>query len=155
VHILRWSICSVASCSSHDRPVDAARKAKGSSTMTTQCFGHPKTRQSRPSYAQNWNRHRANDCVAANPQITAIRIAGCHQQIRLRLLRSLVQHRGHVTTTDEYVGLGAQMLLQFCDSMGSVADEFIFPLFIDVLPARSPKLHRSSDVGECKASGKF
>src|SRR5579864_2981246 len=49
------------------------------------------------SHAQNWNRHRANDCVAVDPQVAAIRVAPGNQQVRLRLLHSLAQHLGRVT----------------------------------------------------------
>jgi len=50
--------------------------------------GHARN-ESGPSHAQNGNWRRANDCVAVDPQVTAIRVALGNQQIRLRLLHSL------------------------------------------------------------------
>ena len=85
-----------------------------------------------PSHAQNRNRHRANDSVAVGPQVTAIRVAPGNQQVRLRLLGSLAQHLGHVTTADEHIGLDARVLLELCHLLGSVADELLFPPLIDV-----------------------
>ena len=41
------------------------------------------------SHAQNWNGHCANNPVAVDSQIVAIRVAFDNQQIRLRLLRGL------------------------------------------------------------------
>jgi len=110
---------------------------------------------SRPSHAQNWNRHRANDCVAMDPQVTTIRVAHGNQQIRLRLLRSLAQHLRHVTTADEYVRLDAHILLKLCEMLRSVADKRLFRLRNDVTAAGSPKLHRGSDVGERKTGTEF
>ena len=77
-----------------------------------------------------------------DPQITAIGVALGDQQIRLCLLRSLVQHLRRVTAADEYFRLDAHLLLELCDTLGSVADKRLLPLLIDVVTTRSPKLHR-------------
>src|SRR5208282_94365 len=108
-----------------------------------------------PSYVQNRNRHGANDCVAMDPQVTAVRVALGNQQIRLRLLRRLAQHLRHVTIADEYVRLDAHVLLKLCEMLRSVTDQRFFPLWNDVTAARSPKLHPGSNVGECKTGTEF
>src|ERR1035438_4328813 len=108
-----------------------------------------------PSHAQNRNRDRANDFKAVGAQVTSIRVAPGNQQIRLCLLHSLAQNLGYVPTANEHIRLGARILLELCHLVGSVPDECLFPLFIDIAAARPPKLHAGSDVSERKTSTKF
>src|SRR5208282_2617401 len=112
------------------------------------CHNIVSSNKSVPSYAQNWNRHRANDCVAVSPQVTAIRAAPGNQQVRLRLLCSLAQHLGHVTTAYKYVCRDAYVFLELCDMLRSVADKRLFQLSIDVAATRPPQLHPRSDVSK-------
>ena len=99
-------------------------------TCHCDCWGEARrlSRNVPPSHAQNRNRHRANDSVAVGPQVTAIRVAPGNQQIRLRLLRSLAQHLGHVTTADEYIGLDARVMLELCHLLEALLTSSSFHL---------------------------
>src|SRR5580698_3556595 len=108
-----------------------------------------------PSHTQNWNRHRANDCVAVDPQVSAIGVALCNQQICLCLLRKLAQHLRHVTTADEHVRLDAHVSLKLREMLGGIADKRFFELRIDESAAWPPDFYRGSDVRERKTGAEF
>ena len=60
----------------------------------------PARTAARTSHVQNRDWHRANDCIAVDPEVAAIGIALGNQQIRFRLLHRLAQHLRHVPTAD-------------------------------------------------------
>src|SRR5208283_3360547 len=51
--------------------------------------------------------------------------------------------------------LGAHVLLELCHTLRSIGDKRLLPLRNHVVAARSPKLHRSSDVDKRKTGAKF
>ena len=71
------------------------------------------------SNVQNWNRHRANDCVAVGPQMLVIWAAAGNEQVCFSLLHSLAQHLGHVTTSYKLICLDAHLLLKLCQLLRS------------------------------------
>ncbi len=80
------------------------------------------------SDAENRDVRLANNRIAAavGTQMTPRRHAPDDQEVTLAFLGGSVQQPMHITTINDYFGLGAQILLKFSDLLRGVADEFLF-----------------------------
>jgi len=78
----------------------------------------------------------ANDpiAVAVGTQMTAGWKVPDDKEVTLGLLHSLVQHFMHIAAINDYLSLGAHIVLKFGDLLGGVADELLLPLGNDMEP---------------------
>ena len=88
-------------------------------------------------------------------QIAAVGLEAGNQQVCLCLLCSSAELLWNVSAANKNVCLDAHLALQVRHMLGGIANEFLFPHWIDVIAARPPRLHAGRDVRKREPGPEF